>query len=341
MNNTQQERIQYLDLLRFSAIIAVIFLHVAAKGYISLTVNTQNWYIAAVCNCLVRWAVPMFVMISGALFLLPEKEITIKDIFLKYIRRLLIAYLFWFFAYVCFDTVLISIKHGVLTFEKSLVEPKFHLWFLPMLMGVYMLIPLLRKIARDETLLLYSLLLWGVYITLAPFLEEIIIPQISILFNMNIIIGYAGYFLFGYFLSSLPITNKACNVVYLLGFTGVVITIVGSIIFSLRQGSPSDSFLFEISPQVAITTAALFVFFRKHFPSFDRAKLGRFEYLRKDIFGIYLVHVIWLWVFDRSLIRDMCCHAVTIPLISFSVFACSLLSTRLLRKIPFIRHTVE
>ena len=321
MNNTKQERIQYLDLLRFSAIIAVIFLHVAAKGYYSLTVNTQNWYIAAVCDCLVRWAVPMFVMISGALFLRPEKEITIKDIFLKYIRRLLIAYLFWFFAYVCFDTVLISIKNGV--------------------MGVYILIPLLRKIARDETLLLYSLLLWGVYISLAPLLGKNIIPQISILFNMNIIIGYAGYFLFGYFFSSLPISNKACNVVYLLGFTGAVITIVGSIIFSLRQGSPSDIFLFEISPHVAITTAALFVFARKYFPSIGRAKLGRFEYLRKDIFGIYLVHVMWLWVFDRSLIRDMCCHAVTIPLISFSVFACSLLSTRLLRKIPFVRHAVE
>ena len=209
-----------------------------------------------------------------------------------------------------------------------------------MLIGVYLLIPVLREVAKNKTLLRYSLLLWGALIIINPFLEKYYIPQFSLLFKMNIILGYAGYFLLGFFLSSFPLTKVQCKVVYLLGLTGWGITIIGSILSSLQQGSSSSRFLFEVSPHVAMTTASLFLLARELHPKTESIRFERFKSLYNDLFGIYLVHVIWLWVFDRSLIRDIGNQAVTIPLISFFIFICSLLSTRLFRSIPFLRHVI-
>lgn len=48
----------------------------------------------------VRWAVPAFLMISGAVFL--EKSIVIKDILRKYIFRIALAYAFWSAVYTLF-----------------------------------------------------------------------------------------------------------------------------------------------------------------------------------------------------------------------------------------------
>ena len=73
------QRIVYLDLLRLMATLAVIFLHGATSEFY-LPHSSMNWYIAATEDSIVRWCVPVFVMISGALFLNPNKEITYREI---------------------------------------------------------------------------------------------------------------------------------------------------------------------------------------------------------------------------------------------------------------------
>ena len=84
-NNTQ--RIAYLDILRLVATLAVIFIHVVADG-LPLSFGQYNWYVAVVGGSLVRWAVPVFVMISGALYLNPQKQITTKTVLKRKVPRL-------------------------------------------------------------------------------------------------------------------------------------------------------------------------------------------------------------------------------------------------------------
>ena len=91
----KSERVIFLDSLRVIAIIAVIILHSAASQWYITPVNSLNWQILNIYNSLVRWCVPMFLMISGVFFLDPNKNISKKDIFYKYIKRILIALIFW------------------------------------------------------------------------------------------------------------------------------------------------------------------------------------------------------------------------------------------------------
>ena len=339
---SKQRRFQrelYLDVLRLFATVGVISLHVFGEGY-HLPIDTFNWCVAVVGDSLVRWSVPIFVMISGALFLKPEKEVTIQKIIHKYIPRLLIAYVFWWVAYTCFHFFLASFLENRIVFNSRFLAPPSHLWFLPMLMSVYLLIPILRKVAADKTLLNYSLLIWLIYLTTSFFLEKEI-PQISKLFVMNIVVGYSGYYLLGYHLSQYKFHNRERLFLLIIGLIGVVITIMGSFLSSRHHGTHDVRFLFEISPHVVMMAAALFSLAKEYVPIKEDKLFCIVDYMRKDLFGIYLVHGFWLVVFNRSLFRDLSNHIISLPLIIVVVFVCSLFTTKFFRKVPLLKRVIE
>ena len=337
----ESQRVVYLDILRIIATFAVIFLHVSCREYYSAFIS-YDWYLAVFNGSLVRWAVPIFVMISGALFLNPAKEIPFKDLLTQKVFRLLKIYLFWwiFYSVVMSSCSLLFGDTIGLPFSYDFLMPRFHLWFLPMLMGIYLLIPFLRKIAADESLLRFALILWLVYLT-GSFFMVIKIPQISPLFAMNIVVGHTGYFLLGYYLSKVSITDKQRKVIYLLGVLGFILTIAGNVILSIHDGKSNDQFLDTLSVFVVFMAAALFVFIKEISPKIEN-KTARFvEYVRYDLFGIYLTHALWLTVLNRAVLRNLCNQAITIPLIAIAVLVLSLYTTKLIRKIPFLKKFVE
>ena len=81
------DRVEYLDILRIIATIAVVAIHVLAKGWYENDITTFKWQIYNVFFGIVRWAVPIFVMISGVLFL-GGKEKTLKNLYGKNIMSL-------------------------------------------------------------------------------------------------------------------------------------------------------------------------------------------------------------------------------------------------------------
>lgn len=339
--SNETQRVVYLDILRVIATIGVIFLHVSCREYYSAFIS-YNWYLAAINGSLVRWSVPIFVMISGALFLNPAKEISIRDLLTKKIPRLLMAYIFWWIIYsaiMTFSSLFFGDIIG-LPFSYDFLAPHFHLWFLPMLMGIYLLIPFLRKIAADEKLLRFALILWIVYLT-GSFFMVIEIPQITPLFDMNIIVGHTGYFLLGYYLSKVSISAKQLKIIYLLGIIGFIFTVAGNIILSIHDGDSNDMFLDTLSIFVVLMAAALFVFIKEITPEIESKTAKFVAYVRQDLFGIYLTHALWLTVLNRAVIRNLCNQAITIPLIAIAVFVLSLYTTKLIRKIPFLKKFVE
>ena len=74
--------ILYFDLLRILATFAVIFLHVSACGF-GRDYLSCNWIVSVVYDGMVRWCVPIFVMLSGALFLDMKKKITLESLIKK------------------------------------------------------------------------------------------------------------------------------------------------------------------------------------------------------------------------------------------------------------------
>ena len=102
------QRVFYPDFLRVFAIFAVIFLHVAVNGQDKMPSQSYEWQIFNLYNGLVRWCVPVFVMVSG-MFLLDFKRYSesvsenFNRILNKNIFRLSITLIVWSIFYLYFD----------------------------------------------------------------------------------------------------------------------------------------------------------------------------------------------------------------------------------------------
>lgn len=81
------ERNYNLDILRIISTIAVVLLHISAQNYYNIDVVSDEFEIFAITNGMVRWCVPVFLMISGALFLGE------KCLYKKYIINIYYVYL--------------------------------------------------------------------------------------------------------------------------------------------------------------------------------------------------------------------------------------------------------
>lgn len=323
------QRIHYLDLLRTIATIGVICIHVSCKE-IYTEYLSYNWFLSVIFDGLVRWSVPVFVMISGALFLNKEKEITPRYILTKNISRLLIAYVFWWIFYSVLETAWHMVFDNTFVFS---LKPHFHLWFLPMLMAVYLLIPILRKISTDKKLTSYYLIIWFFYLS-GSFIFVKDIPQISGLFSINTVVGYSGYFLLGHYISNNSISEKQSKIIYALGILGLLITISGCIILSVYTEKSSLKFFEYLSPNIILTSTSLFLFVKEKSKHLSQKSIKFINYLRKDLFGIYLIHPTYLLIFNHNMFMNISNHIITIPACIIIVFLFSLYTTKLLRLTP-------
>ena len=115
-------RIIYADLLRIIATFAVIVLHVSASKWYDTPVKDFNWQIYNLYDSLVRWAVPIFVMLSGMFFLNPEKFVSTSNIIKKYIFRILLAIIVWGLFYQVYEIIgKFIFRNESITFKRIIV----------------------------------------------------------------------------------------------------------------------------------------------------------------------------------------------------------------------------
>ena len=84
----KQERLLHFDLLRILACFSVIVLHAAAQFWYGLPIDSTDWLVVNSYNAVFRFGVPVFVAISGALFLAPSREVNMRKLFFHNILRL-------------------------------------------------------------------------------------------------------------------------------------------------------------------------------------------------------------------------------------------------------------
>ena len=165
----KSERVLYLDAIRGAATIAVIILHIAAQNFY-INPHEPAWNIFNLIDSGVRWGVPVFVMISGALFL--EKDISIKDILRKYIFRIAVAYVFWSALY----AFLYKYHNGNASIKDTLREfllGHYHMWYLPMIAGLYLVIPLMKPITQDELAEKWFIILGCIFTIVLPHMSSL------------------------------------------------------------------------------------------------------------------------------------------------------------------------
>ena len=333
-----------LDLLRILATFMVILLHASASRWSSVAPTTLDWKVLDVYGSLVRAAVPLFFMISGYLFL-SRKELSIRKLYLHNILHLVIIYILWSLFYAVDALGIEGAFHSWNAFLSNVIETKYHLWFLPVITGIYILLPILYAFVHYQNgkyikYFIIIFLLFGIVrksILMFPLGSDApagilnkIVPDLC---------GYSGYFVLGYYLSKLN-SNRVKIWALLAAFFGsVFVCAFGGWYYSISMGKPYDLFLGYLSITTMVEAVALFLIFRKiRMPS---QKSGRIiKYLSACTLGIYVLHP---FVLDHlSLYFKI--NALFInpifgaPLVALMGFAICTVVIMVLKRIPFVNR---
>ncbi len=347
-NQNQSKRIIYFDYLRIAAISAVVLLHLAAQNLRAVDIGSPTWHIFNIYDSLVRWGVPVFIMISGALFL--SKEQPIKKIYKKNILKILILLVFWTLLYNLWQ---LFISHNSITFKNfiiNLTTGPFYLWFLYMLIGLYMVIPFLKRITEKKKTMEYFLLLAFIFTFLLPELIAVIAFKSEFVANLInnkldsiqlfMTLGFTGYFILGYYLNKYNITKKAEIIIYIIGLIGIIFTIIVSALSSNHQGELVTFFYDNLTVNVAATSIAIFVFFKKHFnPKHLTMKQSKWlQLFSRCTLGVYLTHVFIIDALNSIFeINSLSFNPlISVPALSVLILIISYFISIILYKIPFI-----
>lgn len=341
----KNDRIIYLDYLRIFATLAVTIVHVSAQNFYH-SVNTFEWNVFNVYDSIMRWAVPIFVMISGALFLKYKNDINIKNIYTKKIVRIITSFLFWSFIYTCFFVITTKNKNIIEIIKRFLIGES-HMWFLFMIVGLYMIIPIMRKITESKCITEYFILLAIIFNFCVPYIFEI--PKIKTLLpmyekiNMNLVLGYSGYFVLGYYLSEYDIDRKKRKYIYCLGFIGTLITILGTYILSSKSNTANTLFYSYFSFNVLIESVAIFVFAKYNFSKLvlsSNVENIIFN-ISKCSFGVYLSHLLVMNIFKLLGLNTLSFNSIfSVPIISIMVFVISMMISFVLNKMPKVNKYI-
>jgi surface polysaccharide O-acyltransferase-like enzyme len=356
---SEQNKLYYADYLRVLATLAVIFLHSAGDLLYHFKLNDMDltrWWTGNIYDSVVRWCVPVFVMLSGALLLYPTKPESIPTFLRKRLLRVAIPFVFWAFVYAIYtfraQTLQFQMPYLPDVFEKVFFQDAyFHLWFVPMIMGLYLLTPVFRVFVRHATRfeIEYFLIFWFYVSTIQIYFPHfIIIKYIGWL-------AYIGYLVLGDYLHRFPISAKNTTLIYRLGWLSLIITIWGTWQTSAHFGYFSDSLYLYLSPNVIFMAVALFLWAKNYdWVSFSNRNLrvaAAVKWFSGISFGVYLVHVLLMDILKNGYCMNIIINGETFlgrpitPIMGVWIyfFITVFLSTIiifLLKKIPYLRDWI-
>lgn len=341
-----KDRIIYADLLRIMACLAVIVLHVAALNWYKISINSTTWQILNIYDSLVRWCVPIFIMLSGMFFLNPKKNIKTSKIYIKYIPRILISligysiFYYLFLAYI--DNIIID-KAFIIDMLRKILNGnvRYHLWFLYIIIGLYIVTPLIRVFINGATKrqIEYFLLIGFIFSIFIPTLIQINpFDELLVNFNklqVNFMGGYGLYYVLGYYLSEYEFNRKSRYFCYSLGVVSAISTISLTYIISIRRGGANTLFYEYMTPNVMFMSVAVFILFRYFISkiNFKDYQVNIISKLSAISFNIYLIHDAIMVIINKMSLFNNINSFIMIPLKSFSIFIVSIFIALIILKI--------
>lgn len=343
-------RIIWIDLLRIFSIFSMMVLHVAASYWSSVATVSFEWNVFNIYNSLVRFCVPVFVMISGVFFLDPERSTSIKNLFSKNIVRIIRAYIFWSFCYASSYAVFDVIKGEQFSMEflKRIVLGHFHLWFLFTLVGLYLITPLLRKITEDKKIMEYFIFLFFIFelcynfLAKVPFLLNVLEPIMEKT-NIFLPLGYAGYYVWGLYLYKYDFSKQFQNYFYTLGVASVLFTILITAFLSIKSGTAVSSYYDYLLPNTFFVASALFLFFKYNISQIVlSSKTLKMVFLTSKIsFCMYLFHGFVNIAFNLIGLKTTSYFSlISVPVNAIAVFGISFIVSFIISKIPILNKYI-
>ena len=355
MQHTQPkpERIWYLDLLRIIATFAVVTLHINSFALTASPLYTARYWIANAVTSACRFAVPVFFMISGALFLSPQKKLNTAHLYKRTILRMGTCFLFWSALYAftyCYHT-----NAGKWTFLNETFRGHYHMWFILVITGLYILTPLLRMITQHARATRHLLLLCFVFGFLIPRLFSFILlfdfPHKDVVLSLQPTISQLNplsesyalfYYIMGYYLHANPPSKKIRTLIAICGAAGFFMTMFLGAMHQSLIGEFSSHFYDSPALGAMLMGVAVFTFFGKRFsayrPSAHTKRL--ITHLSSCSFGVYVVHIIFLEHISPILPATPLGLLPGILISTLTLYAVSHITSFMLHCIPVLRDWV-
>lgn len=283
-------RILWLDITRIIAIFLVVFAHTIGTNNWTPVVTQSDKILNAFYASLLELNVPLFLMISGALLLHKQEPYT--AFFTRRFSKILIPWILWAGLYVAWMMFINGFETASLAriYYVTLVS---QFWFMPLIVGIYLLTPLLRLWLDKAKFqdIMYALVLWVTVYSLAPLILNVFISSYTIPYPF--VLEHIGYFLLGYAVMQWK-TNQIQKKVLIAIILSCITANALGILYSTRE--VMDYFWYNISVFVVIATTASFALLKSVFQTYSPPESTRryqvLVMLSNASFGIFLSHML-------------------------------------------------
>lgn len=345
------KRIYYIDLLRTIACLSVVMIHVSAS-YVIKDFGTINFWIGNIFDSISRIGVPLFVMISGCL-MLDEKYDLNKEKLVKHIKKLLKFFVFWSFFYCIVYQIHISVIMNVKEINFFEIVKRFfighyHLWYIYMIIGLYLISPILRLFVNKENVkyIRYFIVLSVIFNFIIPQIIYIgsyytnwfeILNEMLEYINVKFVGGFTTYFILGWYLNNYQIEKK--KVLYICGIISFILIVIMTGILSITQNNAIQMYG-NTTITVLMYSVMVFYFIKEKF------KVNNKEYdiinnISNYSLGIYAIHpfvIKIMYMFTEIIKCDIA--IINIPIIFCITVLISYIGTYILSKIPILKTIV-
>lgn len=345
----KKDNIFYLRAVRVVSCIAVVFLHTYFSAVSFADGTYQKAAVLSVRN-FCEFSVPLFMMVTGALLLPPQKEITYKKIFGRYILRIALTLLIFSLIFQITDDAL-SGTLSLFTITDGLRDAALgtgwkHMWYLYLIIAVYIMLPFYRKISASSGRrdMIYLLSVYFVFLCVIPAIETA--ADIELPFYICVFTVYPLYLFAGYAIEKeiIKLNTAASLIIFIISSAaGILLTIYGVLKESTSLLSLASNYSF---PSVCLQSLSFFALARNI--SLKKSKKIFFPVKKiiceadKCTFGIYLIHMIFLKVLFSSLDINPFEHGgmILLAAAAAAVFILSFGVVWLLKKIPLLKKIV-
>lgn len=343
---TEKSKIQYLDVLRALATIGVIVIHTSSPVLnMAYGHSMSEWWAGNIFDSASRFAVPLFLMLSGATLL--GKEYPLAVFYKKRMMRVLVPFLFWMLVYWVYRWLMLQphqqpqqmneiIQWAVRLFLDEGISK--HFWYIYMIIFIYLFIPLIGKVVRkaSDKQLFFALLAW-MLLCVATNSMNLSFYKWTGDYEYKLLgyLQYSGFVVLGYFLNKVEI--KFSKQHFVAGITyalSVVFCALAAYFMSKSDGRLNLKIYSYFSINTIIQAVAIFVLIKGIVV--ENKYLSQASTVISDYsYGVYLVHIIIIGVLFRNGIYWSFAHpVVSLPLLLLMVLLSSMIVIFFIRKIP-------
>lgn len=350
----KRERNRNLDILRIFACILVVLSHVSS-GYLDvMPTSSFDWKVSHMYNTLGHTGTILFLFISGCLLLSADYDFKPRKFYAGNFSKLFVAYYSWIVIYHVIGFVQRGnwgasyVKDVVINVIKG--EASYHFWYVPMLLGIYLILPMLRAICQSgRKMVTYFTALFLVTAVLFPtilfldFPHKYLWESLMTRIPFTLVNHHVGYFVMGYLMYLLLKEKElphwaACSAALVLA--GIGGSLVGDMVVTAQQEVNSLSFNNLFSLTLCMCAVGIFLFIMKLPVNISEKAADGLTRISRLTFGVYMIHPITM-----NLVQDVLCvegsyGILGIPVVTLLVFGISLIVVYVLSLVPAVKKWI-